>query len=105
MIAGELLAICPADGSMPTVPSAPVFVCRVPLLARLRLARRRRFADIERHRVVDGERHERKAEALHQVDDAVLAELRIGLARLRVEDRQVIARRDDDDALVAPSVQ
>ena len=71
----------------------------VPRLARPRLARRRRVADDERTGVVDGERDQRKSEPVHQVDDAVLAELGIGQARLGVERRQVIARRDDDDAL------
>ena len=57
----------------------------VPRFTGPRLARRRRLADDERPIIVHGERHERESEPVHQIDDAVLAELRIGQARLRVE--------------------
>ena len=54
---------------------------RVPRLARPRLPRRRRVADDERARVVHGQRHEGKSKPVHQIDHAVLAELRIGQRR------------------------
>src|SRR5207253_81393 len=57
----------------------------VPLLTRLGLSRRECLADLERTGVVDGERYERIPESVLEVDDAVLAECRVGLAGLGVE--------------------
>ena len=59
MIPGELLAICPSAGSMPIVPSAPVFVVGSHFSPGLGFARRRGLGDDQRTRIVDGERHER----------------------------------------------
>ena len=53
--------------------------------------RRRRRAD---HAVAG----RRLIEVLIQIDDAVLAECRIGQAGLRIERHQLIALRDQDDA-------
>src|SRR5262249_19769673 len=72
----------------------------IPGLARLRLPRRRRFADDEWACVIDGPWHERIAQAVHQVDDAVLAKLLIALPGLRVDRDEVVAGRYQDRALV-----
>ena len=66
---------------MPTVPSAPVFVSASHVSPGFALRAGAASLIIERPGVVHRERHEREAEPVHQIDDAVLAELRIRVAR------------------------
>ena len=85
MMAGELFAICPCAGSMPIVPSAPVFVFAFHFSPGFALRAGAASLMLERIRVVDGERNQREAQPVHQIDDAILAELRIALSRLGIE--------------------
>ena len=88
-----------ADGAI----SADALVL-VPRLTRLGLARRRRVTDHERTGIVHRERHDRQVKTFLEVDDAVLADLGIAFAGLRVKNRQVVAGRYHDDALGAASI-
>jgi hypothetical protein len=69
---------------MPIVPSAPDFVASF--------------------HVVNGERDQREPEAFHQIDNAVLPDVRIGLPGLRVEDGHVVPRRHDNYSFVPATV-
>ena len=72
----------------------------IPRFAGLRFARRCRIGDDQRTGVVHGQRHHRKTEAFHQIDDAIAAEVCVRHAGLGVQRDHVIAGRDDDHALV-----
>ncbi len=77
---------------------------RVPPFTWLRFTIRRRVGDDERTAVVDRELLHGIAEAFHEIDFALLAEERIGLARLRVERHEVIPRGRHEQALLAAAV-
>ena len=72
----------------------------VPCFSRLRLPVWPGVADLERLVVIDGQRHERKSETIHQIDDAGFAELWIRLPGLGVEQHHVIPRGHQDDAFL-----
>ena len=99
-IAGELAAISPLLGSIPIVPSAPIFFTGSHFSPGFALRSGIAFADHQRPGVVHCKRHQWIAETEFEIDHAVRAELGIALAGLRVDRGEVITRRDDDRAFI-----